>query len=117
MIRDSILKTKYGDSYIVREYNNGEIVFVLNESLSFILRKYDDEILKKFKRMHDCLNELMDIFENPTIGDVTMPGFELLLQKTNKALERYERFVPEEFREKLCFDKNKLEDLILSIKK
>jgi hypothetical protein len=46
-----------------------------------------------------------------------MPGFELLLQKTNKALDRYERLVPEEFREKLGFDKNKLEEIILSIQK
>jgi len=46
--------------------------------------------------MYCELDELMERFKNPTVGDVTMPGFELLLQKTNKALERYERLVPEE---------------------
>jgi hypothetical protein len=117
MARDNVLKTKYGDTYIVREYQNGEIVFVLNEELSILLKKYDDEALIKFKRLYDTLDELMGVFKNPTVGDVTMSGFELLLQKTNKALDRYERLVPEDFREKLGFDKNKLEEIILSIQK
>jgi len=117
MTRDNVLKTKYGDTYIVREYDSGSIVFVLNEELSFLLKKYDDEHLKKFKRLYDNLNELMEIFKTPTVGDVTMPGFELLLQKTEKAVDCYERLVPKDFREKLGFDKNKLEEIILSIQK
>jgi hypothetical protein len=48
---------------------------------------------------------------------VAMPRFALLLQQKEKALEKYERLVPEEFREKLRFDKDKLEKLILSIQK
>ncbi len=115
MVRDNILRTKYGDIFVVREYNDGKIVFTLNEEESIILKKYDDESLKKFKRMYDDLNELMDIFKNPTVGDVTMPKFELLLQKTDKAIERYERLVPEEFRNKLGFDKSKLEELTSSL--
>lgn len=117
MARDNVLKTKYGDTFVVREYENGKIVFTLNEDESIILRKYDDKTLIKFKMLYDELNELMGIFANPTVGDVTMPGFELLLQKTERAVDRYERLVPEEFREKLGFDKNKLEGIILSLQK
>jgi patatin-like phospholipase/acyl hydrolase len=115
--RDNILRTKYGDTFVVREYNNGKMVFTLNEDQSIILKKYDEESLQKFMKMYCELDELMEIFKNPTVGDVTMPGFELLLQKTEKAVERYERLVPEEFREKLGFDKNKLEEIILSLQK
>lgn len=117
MVRDNIFKTKYGDTYVVREYDGGKIVFTLNESQSFILKKYDDETLIKFKRLYDELNELVDIFKNPTVGDVTMPKFEFLLKKTERALERYESLVPKEFREKLDFNKDKLEERILSLQK
>jgi len=117
MARDNLLKTRDGCSYIVREYTNGEIAFIFGEDAFVILKKYNDDDLQKFVKMYCELDELMERFKNPTVRDVTMPGFELLLQKTNKAVERYERLVPEEFREKLGFDKNKLEEIILSIRK
>jgi hypothetical protein len=117
MVRDNILKTKYGDIFVVREYENGKIVFTLNEEESIILKKYDDESLKKFKRMYDDLNELMERFKNPTVGDVTMSRFELLIQKTEKALKIYERIVPEDFRKKFNFDKSKLEEITSSLYK
>ena len=117
MVRDNMLRTRDGCSYIVREYANGEIAFIFGKDSFVLLKKYNDDDLQKFVRMYCELDELMEIFKNPTVGDVTMPGFELLLQKTNKALDHYERLVPEEFREKLGFDKNKLEEIILSIQK
>lgn len=117
MARDNVFKTKYGDTFVVREYENGKIVFTLNEDQSIILRKYDDDTLIKFKRIYDELNELMDIFANPTVSDVTMPKFGFLIQKTEKTIDRYKRLVPEEFREKMGFNKNRLDELILSIQK
>jgi bifunctional DNA-binding transcriptional regulator/antitoxin component of YhaV-PrlF toxin-antitoxin module len=117
MATENVLRTKYGDSYTVKEFDNGKIVFTLNEDQSIILKKYDDESLIKFKKLYDELDELMHIFENPTVGDVTMPKFRFLLKKTERAVERYETLVPKEFREKLNFNKDKLEEIILSLER
>ncbi|MGY4884919.1 MAG: hypothetical protein ACP5NZ_05055 [Nanobdellota archaeon] len=117
MVRDNAFKTEDGQYYIVREYDNGNISFIFKKEEFSFIKKYDDETLKKFKTLYDNLNGLLYTFRNPTIKDITMPRFEFLIQETEKALERYERIVPKEFRNKFNFDKGKLEELISSLQK
>jgi len=47
MVRDNVLRTKYGDSYVVREYANGEIAFVFGKDSFVLLKKYSDDNLAK----------------------------------------------------------------------
>jgi len=83
----------------------------------FYLRIYSDEEIKMFERLYDNLIELRDIFEGPTVGDVTLPKFKGLTQKFTRAVNNYNEYVPEEFKRKFGFDVEKLEKKILCLQK
>ncbi len=111
-MKDIALKSNYFRD-MLKELGIDEGAF--KPHIRFYLRIYSDEELKMFRRLYDNLTELMETFENPTVGDVSLPRFKGLMQKAKRAIYNYEKDVPEEFKRKFSFDVNKLEEIILSL--
>lgn len=118
-MRENLVRTDYNEVYAIREYADGNIVFVLDEDefVSITLRRYSDLDVIRFKGIYDNLTELMEIIENPIIWDVTSLGFDELIKKSKRAIDNYNKYIPEEIQGKFSFDFNKLEGLILSLQR
>jgi len=106
-MKDIALKTNDVKRYLKIKTNNAK----------FYLRIYNDEEIKMFERLYGNLIEIREIFEEPTIGDVTLPKFKGLTQKVTRAVYNYNKCVPEEFKRKFGFDVEKLEKKILCLQK
>ncbi|MDD5015374.1 MAG: hypothetical protein PHW73_09830 [Atribacterota bacterium] len=87
------------------------------DNIRFYLTIYSDEELRGFERIYNCLNKLMERVEHPIIRDVTLRGFRELSYEVKRAVEYYNKYIPEEFKEKFKFDVSKLEEKLLSLQK
>ncbi len=115
-MREDTIRTPSGEMYTIKEFANGEIIILGGEeTISF--RKYNEGDLRVFKRCQEDLTELEEIFDDLRIKDLMPKRFNELKHKSKKAIEEYNRWIPNEVKEKFYFNTKKLEDKIDSIQR
>lgn len=115
-MREDTIRTPSGKMYTLKEFANGEIIILGGEeTISF--RKYNEGDLRVFKRCQEDLTELEEIVDDLRIKDLIPKRFNELKHKSKKAIEEYNRWIPNEVKEKFYFNTKKLEDKIDSIQR
>jgi len=78
---------------------------------------YQDGEIKSFERFYNTLLELSEIFNDLTVRDVKIIRFNELVKKSQRAINDYLKYVPEEFKNKFDFDVENLEEKISYLRK
>jgi hypothetical protein len=115
-MKESTVRTANGEVYIIKEFSDGETLILSNrEPINF--RKYDEGDLRMFKRCCDDLKELEETINDLTIKDIAPQRFNELKHKSKRYIEEYNRWIPNELKEKFYFNTKQLEDKIYSIQR